>query len=430
MTIGREGIRAPGWVAAAALTLALVACGSDPQPPGATRAATEVEPQAFLARHWARPLVPQGEPPPGFGPLEASLAPEACGGCHQRQFEEWRTTLHSRAMGPGILGQLQEMDPEAADDHQACLRCHAPLAEQAADLRHALASAPGGVAPRADGAAYTHGLSCAGCHLRGHRRFGPPRRDGSPPEPAAPLPHDGWEVAAAFEDSRFCAACHQFEADGYGLNGKLLENTYEEWRASRHGRENRSCQSCHMPDRRHLWRGIHDPAMVRSGLDIDASAPAVAGGRVTAELRIASRNVGHAFPTYVTPQVVVEIGQLDADGAPLETTIDRQIIAREVSPDLATERFDTRIMPDEVRRYGYDRPLAREAVRLSMRIRVEPDAFYAGFYRTTLRDAGFTTGQAAIAEALRRAEASAYVLYEASWQLPPSDPAAAARAGS
>ena len=23
-----------------------------------------------------------------------------------------------------------------------------------------------------------------------------------------------------------------------------------------------TCQTCHMPDRRHLWRGIHDPAMV------------------------------------------------------------------------------------------------------------------------------------------------------------------------
>ena len=28
---------------------------------------------------------------------------------------------------------------------------------------------------------------------------------------------------------------HLFESDGYSLNGKLLENTYGEWRASRHG---------------------------------------------------------------------------------------------------------------------------------------------------------------------------------------------------
>ncbi len=27
-------------------------------------------------------------------------------------------------------------------------------------------------------------------------------------------------------------SCHQFGADGYALNGKLLENTYEEWKAS------------------------------------------------------------------------------------------------------------------------------------------------------------------------------------------------------
>src|SRR5439155_14402052 len=33
-------------------------------------------------------------------------------------------------------------------------------------------------------------------------------------------------------------------------------------------------RSCHMPDRRHLWRGVHHPEMVRSGVTIDASAGA------------------------------------------------------------------------------------------------------------------------------------------------------------
>ena len=70
--------------------------------------------------------------------------------------------------------------------------------------------------------------------------------------------------------SEFCQSCHQFAPDGLALNGKLLENTYAEWKASRFAREGVQCQDCHMPDRRHLWRGIHDPAMVRSGLTIVA----------------------------------------------------------------------------------------------------------------------------------------------------------------
>src|SRR2546426_1717878 len=87
--------------------------------------------QEFLARHWRRPLPPQGPPPPRFTPIEASLAPEACGTCHPTQLADWKTTLHSRAMGPGVAGQLvamRENDPETA---VTCYACHAPLAEQA-----------------------------------------------------------------------------------------------------------------------------------------------------------------------------------------------------------------------------------------------------------------------------------------------------------
>ncbi|MCC4118142.1 cytochrome c family protein [Aromatoleum toluclasticum] len=367
--------------------------------------------QAFLDRHWQRPLASQGEAPAAFTAQEASLAPAACGQCHARQFEDWQTTLHARAMGPGLLGQLQEMDPGAVDDHQACLRCHAPLAEQEADLQRTLAGSEAD-STRPDGAAFGHGLTCAGCHLRQHRRFGPARRDGSGPAIGDVLPHDGWQVTEAFADARFCAACHQFDPDGYSLNGKLLENTYEEWRASRYGRENKTCQSCHMPDRRHLWRGIHDPEMVRSGLGIEFPIPTIMGDRVTARVALINHGIGHAFPTYVTPQVIVEIGQAARDGTLLPATVERHLIARDVSLDLSEERSDTRILPDEVRRYDYNRPRLPGATALVARVRVEPDAFYAEFYRATLRDADFTKGQEAILAALRDAERSGYVLYE------------------
>lgn len=404
------------------LTLALAACGPDPRLPAVPSTSPPTDHDSFLDRHWQRPLAPQGAAPAAFSALEASLDPAACGQCHPQQFADWQTSLHSKAMGPGLVGQLQEMDADAVDEHQACLRCHAPLAEQASDLQQALAGASGTPSARPDGAAFTHGLSCAGCHVREHRRHGPPRRDGSAPATGDALPHGGWQVAAAFEDSRFCAACHQFDPEGYSLNGKPLENTYEEWRASRHGRNKRSCQSCHMPDRRHLWRGIHDPDMVRSGLTIEISAPATAANRVRAELTIASHGIGHAFPTYVTPQVIVEIAQTGADGALLPHTAERYLIARDVSLDLTEERADTRILPDEVRRYGYDQPLAAGAAALTVRVRVEPDAFYAEFYRATLRDAGYTKGGAAIREALRQAERSGYVLYESSIKLTAADP--------
>jgi len=326
-------------------------------------------------------------------------------------------------MGPGLLGQLQAMGAEAREDHQACLECHAPLAEQAEHLVQSL-TANRTLPPLADGSSSAHGLTCAGCHIRNQRRHGPPRADGNVPAPGTVLPHDGWQATPAFADSRFCATCHQFDADGPALNGKPLENTYEEWRASRHAREGRHCQSCHMPERRHLWRGIHDAAMVRAGLVIEVSAVSIADGGVAAELSVANRGVGHAFPTYVTPRVVVEIGQEDRRGKTLSATVERHLIARDVSLDLTTEIADTRLMPDEARRYGYRRPLDARATAMFFRITVDPDAFYARFYRATLLDPDFRKGRAAIRAALRQAESSSFTLFEAHRTLALSRPAA------
>lgn len=111
-------------------------------------------------------------------------------------------------------------------------------------------------------------------------------------------------------------------------------------------------------------------------------------------------------------QAVVEIGQQSADGELIPDTIDRHLIARDVTLDLTSERSDTRIMPDEERRYGYQRRLHPRARHLVVRITVEPDAFYADFYRATLRDPTQSRGRGAIREALRRAVASPYVLHQ------------------
>lgn len=361
---------------------------------------------AFLDRHWQHPLPPQGQPPAAFSPLEASLAPADCGTCHVQQWRDWQTALHSKAMSPGLLGQLQVMLPDATDEHQACLICHAPLAEQQAELQKALA------ARKAKAGSHADGLTCAGCHVRSHQRHGPPRRDGTTPAKNAPLPHDGWQVSAAYGDSRFCAACHQFPADWPALNGKLLENTHEEWKASRHAREKRSCQNCHMPDRRHLWRGIHDREMTRNGLDIAFSPQPAAKGRVAADLKIINRGVGHAFPTYVTPRVTVDLAQEDSAGRIIPDTRELHVIARQVSLDLSRELADTRILADESRRYAYRRPRHARAVAISARIRVEPDYFYADFYRATLRDPAYAKGHATLRQALRLAEQSPYILYQ------------------
>ena len=314
--------------------------------------------------------------------------------------------------GPGIMGQLVEMSPDATEDHQDCIRCHAPLKEQADSLVAALVRGRDRDSRSANGPLlHEQGLVCAACHVRGYQRYGPPRKDGSAPDAATRLPHDGWISNTAFDDSRFCAVCHQFKKDEYALNGKLLENTYEEWKASRYAREGRTCQSCHMPDRRHLWRGIHDPEMVRAGVTINATEAKLATGSVSARLIIKNTGTGHYFPTYVTPKVVVEAYQENSRREMLEGTRREYIIGRQVELDLSKELADTRIAPDEQAVFDYRAPLKAEAVALVFRLRVEPDAFYTDFYRSLLGGNQAGKGERLIKRALENSLASHFTFY-------------------
>ncbi len=407
-----------------ALLLGLLAGCGEQRPPAVTPAVTPAADAAaaFLERHWARPLAPQGPVPARFSPLEASLDPAACGTCHVEQYQDWRTTLHAAAMGPGLLGQLVVMAPEARDEHQDCIRCHAPLAEQADALAQAIAARPRGAAKGAlpgqgslheQGPLHKQGLVCAACHVRGREHFGPPRRDGSAPRPEerTALPHGGWTAAGAFEDARFCAACHQFAPDGYALNGKLLENTVEEWKASPAAAEGKTCQSCHMPARRHLWRGVHDPEMMRAAVSVEALPPTREEGTVRAALRIRNTGTGHHFPTYVTPRVVAEIFQEDAAGRRIEGTRTEHVIQRQVSLDLSREIADTRLAPGAEAVFEYRQPPAPGAARLVYRLRVEPDQFYTELYESLLAG-GAGRGEPMIREALARSRASQFAFYE------------------
>jgi hypothetical protein len=394
------------------LVLGLVlglAQASTAQPPNRA----DAEDLAFLSRHWQLPVPFQGPPPARFSALEASLHPESCGTCHPAQLADWRTSLHARAMGPGVKGQLIEMlatDPASALE---CYTCHAPLMEQQEKLPNPLR--PFRTNPAFDAKLQAAGITCAGCHVREHQRFGPPRRDGSLVSDVAraTLPHDGVTRVSAFLRAEFCKECHQFPADGYALNGKLLENTYNEWKASPFAQAGVPCQDCHMPDRRHLWRGIHDPDMVRSGVTVTLGSDKPRyrpGDRLTATVTITNSRVGHAFPTYVTPRVLVRADLRDREGRPVPGSLEERAIGREVTLDVSREVADTRILPGASFTLAYRRTLDRPGLRLRVVVRVEPDHFYRRFFEATLPQAG--RGAAQLREALAAARRSAFVLYE------------------
>ena len=369
--------------------------------------------QEFVRRHWRQPLVPQGPPPASFTQVEASLQPEACGICHPAQHADWKTSLHAASMGPGVAGQIVEMlesDPQSA---LGCLTCHAPLAEQSPLVAAGDATTPNPVYDPGLGA---KGLACAGCHVRGHQRFGPPRRDGAlaNPAPRETLPHNGVTRAPAFLRAEFCQGCHQFARDGFALNGKLLENTYNEWKASRFARRGVQCQDCHMPDRRHLWRGIHDAEMVRSGLTIKATPGALRyrpGEVASVTLTVTNTGVGHAFPTYVTPRVILRAELLDAGGQVVAGGREEKVIAREVALDLSRELSDTRLQPGRSAALKYRRRVPERDMRVRVTVVVEPDAFYTRFFETLLGE-GAGRGEAQIREALDASRRSPFTVFE------------------
>jgi hypothetical protein len=297
-------------------------------------------------------------------------------------------------------------DPRGA---LACYPCHAPLAEQRPLARDTLAASP-----HFDAALAPRGIPCAACHVRGHRRFGPPRRDGSLTSAAPPetLPHGGVTRTPAYLASEFCRDCHQFGPDGYALEGKLLQDTYNEWKASRFAAAGVQCQDCHMPDRRHLWRGIHDPDMVRRGLSIDVvESEAIAPARVSATLVVQSTGIGHRFPTYVTPIVVLRAELVDAAGRAIADTRQEVRVGREVTLDLERELADTRLPPGGRVELAYARGLTGAAVAARFTVVVYPDAFYTAFFETLLRQ-GAGRGEAEIRTALADTRRSAFTVFE------------------
>ena len=316
--------------------------------------------------YWRHPLPPQGEAPMDWGEAERSLDPRSCGGCHEEKLREWGASLHARALSPGLVGQLIT---SFAGDPGSCMRCHAPLAEQIEAFQGALAQGLGHDTA-AQGLAAA-GNSCAGCHLRGNRRHGPPKAGSGEIGQGDPeAPHGGAFRTPDLEDSAFCKACHQFPPEWGAVNGKPLENTYAKWKASPQAGKGISCQSCHMPERKHLWRGIHDPEMVKSGLTARIEATPD-----KARFELLNSGVGHAFPTYVTPKVVMWAVALDAGGEPVEGTETSYIIQRSVNygPQGWRENFDTRLFP------GGSAVLELpwgEAVQARMWLEIDPDDFY------------------------------------------------------
>ena len=374
----------------------------------------------FVKDHFRYPLPPMGEAPKSYRGAERSLSPEHCGSCHPEQYKQWRTTLHARAMSPGVYGQLVDMWKANPGGAQSCNECHAPLAEQQKRAKlGAGSSAEWRKNPVHDPELEMSGLACAACHVRDWRVHGPRKKE--TPEGVDDTtrkgPHAGVERTPFFSRSEFCTGCHQHTFPG--PNGKSIQNTYNEWKNSLWGKEGVACQSCHMPDRAHLWRGIHDKDMTQSAVQIDVSLGAEARGEiVTDEIKLTNSGAGHYFPTYITPSVDVITELEDKNGRRIPGSRQINVIERKLSSDFSREIHDTRIPPQESITFQYRRGRREDAARLRVRVHVRPDAFYYNFFVEFLKNPGISNLSRKLIEQARDiAASSSFDIYDETFEL-------------
>jgi hypothetical protein len=169
-----------------------------------------------------------------------------------------------------------------------------------------------------------------------------------------------------------------------------------------------------MPDRRHLWRGIHDHEMVRSGVTITLvtdKARYRIGESMTATLTVTNTNVGHYFPTYVTPRVVARVELRDSKGRPVSGSQEERMIGRDVPLDLSREVADNRIAPGNSDVLRYRRSITVSGLRLRAIVTVYPDHFYTGFFEALLAQSPGKRSPE-IRAALAATKRSSFVLYE------------------
>ncbi|MEO7733230.1 MAG: multiheme c-type cytochrome, partial [Kofleriaceae bacterium] len=331
-------------------------------------------------------IPPQGPPPAALAPAQASLHARQCGRCHAKQVREWEPSLHRGAASPGLRAQTDYLP---AAERASCLRCHAPLAEQAGDPD-----------------LQSDGVSCAGCHVRNWVRHGPPNVAPS----LLPLPGYPLVTVGLYERADFCLPCHQLPPRD-AVAGRPLLDTYREWLEGPYLARGVQCQHCHMPNREHTVLGIHDPATFRQGIALAATAHRH-GPAVTAVARVTNIGAGHYLPTTPTPAAWLSITLIDAHGQPIAGATDRHRIGRDIWFDGTWhERADTRIPPGETLTVARAWTAGRTAEATAARIAIEvhPDDYYERFYADALAGKLIPAQRALYQQALARALGNRYL---------------------
>jgi hypothetical protein len=172
--------------------------------------------------------------------------PKSCGGCHTDIYKEWESSVMAYAWQDPIYREILKRASKATDGalDNFCIGCHSPIG-----LTTETVTARG---PNADLA--EDGVGCESCHnisaatgLGNGSYVLTPQKNGRPlkfgPREDAQSPSHDTAFSDLHTKSEFCATCHNVTNPS---NGLPIEETYDEWRASRYSATGIDCQDCHM----------------------------------------------------------------------------------------------------------------------------------------------------------------------------------------
>lgn len=301
-----------------------------------------------------------------------TLRADECAACHQDFFDEWSTSIHSQAW----TDPYYQADLHFDGTQQICLNCHIPLDRQQESLVMGFRDKekwdpilePN---PDFDAALQKEGVTCTACHLREGKIVGvfgiedsphPVRKISSGNEICVQchvVSGDRWDSFLRFPPCGTVAEIGKTKARQAGKSGEVMVGSIAEL----------GCVDCHMPlverpiveggkvrkVRRHLWRGGHDPAMVKSGLKVTfRESPTGKSGKRMFTLTVTNVGAAHYLPTGTPDRYLdVRLRVLDAKGGVVDEqshTLKRTVMWRPFIIDL----WDTRLVRGEPRSFDIE----------------------------------------------------------------------------
>ncbi len=239
--------------------------------------------------------IPFQEIPAGI----VSLKAKDCGVCHIEIYQEWQTSLHSKAfIDPFFTAYLKKDQGDPT-----CSVCHTPLENQSpiilsseSGLYDDLTTIPN---PDFNPDLQKEGVTCAACHVKDGVIFGPyHEKDLNAPHPVA--------YDEKFLSKTLCKECHEVPSKDFSLMNEGICSTGMESDTGIWSAKGYICQDCHMPyvkrplmagfpareGRKHLWPGAYSTNQLKKVFSFKAE---VNDNILT--IHITNSGAGHKAPT-------------------------------------------------------------------------------------------------------------------------------------